>query len=255
MSSPFGPRLLFSQSLRYDFHRGVDVPVPLGTPMYAVDDGVVYRAGLYPGLYTDGVIQVRHSGWDSDNPTVDHYATYLHCNETWVVKADDVVTKGQLVGYSGASKSGYAHLHFEIRRDGRNQQDCVNPWAWLPYADTPDAHTVEIVSVVSSSGGEDWLNPGTYNVTIRASALKTELDLAGMSIVAIDRHGGKVQQVGGWTHSLDYELMNRGNNGAPSLLDNPLQGNIRLGAERFTVGPRYGVCVFVVLSGNMSYPW
>ena len=81
---------------------------------------------------------------------MEYYSTYLHCNTTWLVKAGDVVSKGQVVGYSGASSNGYAHLHFEIRRGGRTQRDSVNPWSWLPYPDTADGHTVEILSVVST---------------------------------------------------------------------------------------------------------
>ena len=41
---------------RYDFHRGVDIPIPIGTPLYAIDDGVVRIAGSDPN-YSDGVVQ------------------------------------------------------------------------------------------------------------------------------------------------------------------------------------------------------
>ena len=46
---------------RYDFHRGVDIPTDDGTPLHAIDDGVVKLAG-YHRDYSDGVIQVSDNG-------------------------------------------------------------------------------------------------------------------------------------------------------------------------------------------------
>ena len=70
-SSPFGPRQLAAENLRYDFHRGIDTPTPIGTPMYAVDDGTVHRAGRYAG-YADQIIQVTR------NISDDHHHA-IHC--------------------------------------------------------------------------------------------------------------------------------------------------------------------------------
>ena len=42
---------------RYDFHRGVDIPIQVGTPVVAIDDGTVRIAGSHPA-YSDGVVQV-----------------------------------------------------------------------------------------------------------------------------------------------------------------------------------------------------
>ena len=195
---------------------------------------------------------------------MEYYSTYLHCNTTWLVNAGDVVSKGQVVGYSGASSNGYAHLHFEIRRGGRTQQDSVNPWSWLPYPDTADGHTVEILRVVSTpaatpaapaAAATEWsAGPGTYNVTVRAAALKAELDLAGMSIVALDVNGQEVPQEAGWRHSFDYESLNRANAGEAAALDNPVHGNIRLDAERFTVGSTYPYAKELATFANMKLP-
>ena len=43
---------------RYDFHRGVDIPTPEGTPVYAIDGGKVRIAGTHPS-YTDKLVQVK----------------------------------------------------------------------------------------------------------------------------------------------------------------------------------------------------
>ena len=42
---------------RYDYHRGVDIPTPNGTEVYAIDDGIVRLAGKYPN-YVEPVVQV-----------------------------------------------------------------------------------------------------------------------------------------------------------------------------------------------------
>ena len=45
-SSTFGPRLQASNSFAYDFHRGIDIPKPNRTKLYAVASGLIYRSRL-----------------------------------------------------------------------------------------------------------------------------------------------------------------------------------------------------------------
>lgn len=42
------------------------------------------------------------------------------------------VNKGDIIGYSNASVSGFPHLHFEIRVGRRYQIFSCNPWKYLP---------------------------------------------------------------------------------------------------------------------------
>ena len=56
----------------------------------------------------------------------------MHVNNAIVVK-DSKVTKGQLIGHTGKDgKSGFPHLHFEIRAGRSWQKYCCNPWKYLP---------------------------------------------------------------------------------------------------------------------------
>ena len=42
MNTSYGPRI---DADRWDFHDGIDLPAAVGTPVYAMADGTVHRAG------------------------------------------------------------------------------------------------------------------------------------------------------------------------------------------------------------------
>ena len=95
-------------------HGGSDLAVPINTPVYAVDDGIVEYAGQQnlvninegAGIYT----KIRHTGSFNGKTTLS-----MHLNSVVVAKGAKV-TKGQLIGYSGNTGSSTGpHLHFEIR--------------------------------------------------------------------------------------------------------------------------------------------
>jgi hypothetical protein len=95
-------------------HTGDDYPCPIGTPVVAALDGVVYSDN--PGQAYGKTVQIDHGNG--------YQTLYGHLSEV-VVKNGDVVKKGQLIGKSGdtGNVSG-PHLHFEVRR-GKNNP--VNP--------------------------------------------------------------------------------------------------------------------------------
>ncbi len=98
-------------------HTGVDLRNPKGTPIYAVDDGVVTFAG-YRGSYGN-IVKISHGNGIE--------TWYAHC-DTMSVSIGDVVKKGQqiaTVGITGRA-TGY-HLHFEVRKNGVPQ----NPMNYL----------------------------------------------------------------------------------------------------------------------------
>jgi murein DD-endopeptidase MepM/ murein hydrolase activator NlpD len=99
-------------------HSGVDLGVPGGTPVRAVEAGrVVYSERL--GAYGNVVI-VKHTGdWSS---------VYAH-NARNLVEPGALVEKGAVLAEAGATGNATTdHLHFELRRG----QTAVDPLRYLP---------------------------------------------------------------------------------------------------------------------------
>ena len=116
--SPFGLRFL---GLRPDLHYGVDLGVPLGTPVAAMKPGRVSFAGEMRGY---GVVVILEHG--SKLRTV-----YAHLSQL-NVRAGEDVKGGQIIGKSGQSGNATgAHLHFEIERWGK-KEDPVEMLGGLP---------------------------------------------------------------------------------------------------------------------------
>jgi len=89
-------------------HKGVDFRAPPGTPVYAINDGLVRDAANY-SIYGNTVV-------------VDHgdgiLSMYMHMNDI-SVKNGEAVKNGQMLGHSG--ETGYSegpHLHLTIRIGG-----------------------------------------------------------------------------------------------------------------------------------------
>ena len=107
------------------FHTGIDLAVPLGTPVFAAADGVVMLArpmadsgGLLVG-YGNYVI-IQH---DAGLKTL--YGHLL----TIGVKEGDIVHRGQLIGLVGSTgNSTGPHTHFEVRIENSP----VDPMQMLP---------------------------------------------------------------------------------------------------------------------------
>jgi len=80
--------------------------VDVGTPVIAPADGKVTEIRSFDGPrpWQGGwVVQVTHAE--------DFHSAYLHLTELHVEMGKSV-KRGQLIGLSGASNSGHAHLHF-----------------------------------------------------------------------------------------------------------------------------------------------
>ena len=103
ISSPFGERIHPVYGKK-SFHKGVDLAAPNGTPIYATADGVVAFAGVCNGY--GNFIKLNHQNG---------YKTgYAHMSKM-VVKTNDKVKKGDLIGYVGSTGTSTGnHLHYEV---------------------------------------------------------------------------------------------------------------------------------------------
>lgn len=112
IASPFGTR-------EGRPHEGIDLPAPVGTPVFAAADGRVVYAGNGIRGYGNLVV-VRHTG---DLLTVYAHNSVLLVTPGQPVRAGDRIA---LVGQSGRATG--PHLHFEVRAG----QIPRNPMGFLP---------------------------------------------------------------------------------------------------------------------------
>lgn len=94
-------------------HKGVDLKALTGANIYAADTGTVITSE-YSSSYGNYIVIDHGNG----------YCTlYGHMSKR-VAKAGDVVTRGQVIGYSGATGiANGPHLHFEVWLNGNR----INP--------------------------------------------------------------------------------------------------------------------------------
>ena len=174
LSSTFGPRIQGS-SQEYDFHRGIDIPVPIGTPLHATAAGEVVIAGT-DSRYPDPLIQIEHCADDTSPSTRDpaqpcqtpYFSNYLHVSAVQVSPGDHVEL-GQIIGSSGAAVSGFAHLHFEIRYGDSRQKNAIHPLELLPHEDGGAPSLV--------LEGVDFTDPTLPRVAMTVTHPALELDL------------------------------------------------------------------------------
>jgi murein DD-endopeptidase MepM/ murein hydrolase activator NlpD len=92
-------------------HHGVDFAAPPGTPVAAVADGRVTRAGWHGGY--GRYVRIRHDGV--------YGSGYAHLSRIPAeIRPGAVVQKGQVIGYVGSTGQATGpHLHFEMYRHDR----------------------------------------------------------------------------------------------------------------------------------------
>jgi murein DD-endopeptidase MepM/ murein hydrolase activator NlpD len=114
ITSPYGPRNI---GAGYEFHPGIDIGVPTGTPIRAAAAGTVSLAGPAGGY--------------GNYTCIDHGGSLSTCyghQERILVSVGQQVAQGQIIGLSDCT--GYCngpHVHFEVRVNGQT----VDPLGYL----------------------------------------------------------------------------------------------------------------------------
>lgn len=164
LDSGFGPRRLSLDGARTDFHTGVDLDAPLGTPVYAIADATVFR------IDDDGdsggrtlYLELTVPPFDFHGETVEHlYVVYSHLHSFAVSSEGEPVSEGQVVGAVGDSGGVFEpHLHLELRIGthcsleyatdnpdsdcGRHYDPAVNPFHVIPGYQ-PEVPTVTVLN-------------------------------------------------------------------------------------------------------------
>ena len=115
VSSEYGWRMLNGKS---DFHLGIDIPAPTGTPVVAAKDGMVIATGGQHWSYGNIVIIDHGNG----------VATAYAHNSSILVSDGQIVKRGQTIALAGNTGNSFgSHCHFEVRINGHT----VNPRNYL----------------------------------------------------------------------------------------------------------------------------
>ncbi len=117
ITSPYGYRV-DPVTHQYALHTGIDIGVPMGTPIHAAATGKVIVAQWLNGY---GYTIIIDDGGGIAN-------LYAH-QERFAVSVGENVQQGQVIGYAGMT--GWAtgpHVHFEVRINGKP----VNPAPYMP---------------------------------------------------------------------------------------------------------------------------
>lgn len=99
------------------FHNGIDMAAPNGSPILAAESGTVIAAAYSSTM--GNYIMINHGNG--------LYTIYMHASALYV-STGQTVTRGQKIAAVGSTgRSTGPHLHFSVRRNGAY----VNPWNFL----------------------------------------------------------------------------------------------------------------------------
>ncbi len=119
-------------------HKGLDIPGPVGTPIYATADGTIGRAEWVGGY--GKFVEINHG-----NAVQTRYGHLSAMNVT----PGQRIRKGDVLGYMGSTgRSTGSHLHYEVRIAG----EAINPIAFLsPLKSDPSGAKILLAAKTTDS--------------------------------------------------------------------------------------------------------
>lgn len=124
ISSPFGWRTN-PETKKRQFHQGIDIRMPTGTPLRPVWPGRVSKVWL-DDLVNGTAVRIDHGGG--------YQSSYVHLSALFVWPGD-LVTWSTLLGLSGGGKGFWGkgrstgpHLHLALWKDG----EAIDPRTLIP---------------------------------------------------------------------------------------------------------------------------
>lgn len=129
VTSPYGVIRKMKWYKKARRHNGIDLGIPVGTPIYAPISGSLKckfqkgRAGLYVTISSGGFLFM-----------------FMHLSKAALARGGSKpVKEGEIIGYSGGKvgdpnggSSTGAHLHFEVRKGtGTSGASAINPVYWI----------------------------------------------------------------------------------------------------------------------------
>lgn len=132
-----------------NYHKGIDIAVPIGTDILSGQDGTVTQASFDAGGYGWYIVVEGKDGLVSK---------YAHC-DTLLAEVGQKVKKGDLIAKSGnTGTSTGPHLHLEVLKNG----NYLNP---LFFAESPDSGESTSGPVIPESAGEP-LGDGSFTALL-----------------------------------------------------------------------------------------
>lgn len=105
-------------------HGGVDFAAGAGTPIYAVESGIVSIAQPSPSY--GNYVMINHGNAPDGNSYATLYAHMLY----YCVQEGQTVSRGQIIGYVGSTgRSTGNHLHLELRQNKAK----IDPLIYIPH--------------------------------------------------------------------------------------------------------------------------
>lgn len=131
---------------RRTFHNGIDVALPVGTPLTAPADGIVTHKGS--GGSGGITLIIRHAS--------DLYTVYYHLQKPSRFPKGGRVLAGEVIAYSGnTGASTGPHLHWEVRKSAR-WGDTVDPMPYLQGAPSVTPPPLAVTGRLDAATWKAW---------------------------------------------------------------------------------------------------